>query len=209
MMGGPQQPHSLQSTTSSMPSHVAVAGVAQQPQSHPSHLDCQQQKPQSLPTQIQNQGLSTQLPTTVHQSQASAPSAPPPNPQSDHQAQAQPQAHNTGNTARMPQQGVPHSQPSSVGLTHDHSSAQALAHAAQASALYASLPSFTTTQLQDAQRLLIQHQSALLGLPKLSGGEAGSGSNTGHGQETEGNAATASALTAPAGVKTVDGEEDG
>lgn len=209
MMGGPQQPHSLQSTTSSMPSHVAVAGVAQQPQSHPSHLDCQQQKPQSLPTQIQNQGLSTQLPTTVHQSQASAPSAPPPNPQSDHQAQAQSQAHNTGNTARMPQQGVPHSQPSSVGLTHDHSSAQALAHAAQASALYASLPSFTTTQLQDAQRLLIQHQSALLGLPKLSGGEAGSGSNTGHGQETEGNAATASALTAPAGVKTVDGEEDG
>ncbi|XP_030613647.1 TSC22 domain family protein 1-like isoform X1 [Archocentrus centrarchus] len=209
MMGGPQQPHSLQSTSSNMPSHVGVAGVGQQPQSHPSHLDCQQQKPQSLPTQIQNQGLSTQLPATVHQSQVSAPSVPPPNLQSDHQAQAQPQAHNTGNTAQMPPQGVPHSQPSSVGLTHDHSSAQALAHAAQASALYASLPSFTTTQLQDAQRLLLQHQSALLGLPKLSGGEAGSGSNTSHGQETEGNAATASALTAPAGVKTVDGEEDG
>ncbi|CAI5656454.1 TSC22 domain family protein 1 isoform X2 [Oreochromis niloticus] len=207
MMGGPQQPHSLQSTTSSMPSHVGVAGVGQQPQSHPGHLDCQQQKPQSLPTQIQNQGLSTQLPTAAHQSQASAQSVPPPNPQSDHQAQAQPQAHNTGNTARMPPQGVPHSQPSSVSLTHDHSSAQALAHAAQASALYASLPSFTTTQLQDAQRLLLQHQSGLLGLPKLSGGEAGS--NTGHGQETEGNAATASALTAPAGLKAVDGEEDG
>lgn len=207
MMGGPQQPHSLQSTTSSMSSHVGVAGVGQQPQSHPGHLDCQQQKPQSLPTQIQNQGLSTQLPTAAHQSQASAPSVPPPNPQSDHQAQAQPQSHNTGNTARMPPQGVPHSQPSSVSLTHDHSSAQALAHAAQASALYASLPSFTTTQLQDAQRLLLQHQSGLLGLPKLSGGETGS--NTGHGQETEGNAATASALTAPAGLKTVDGEEDG
>ncbi|XP_041857287.1 TSC22 domain family protein 1-like isoform X2 [Melanotaenia boesemani] len=215
MMGGPQQsqglihtqPPSLQATTSSMPSHVGVAGLGQQPQNHPSHLDCQQQKPQSLPTQIQNPALSSQPPTTVHHSQASAQSVPPPNLQSDHQAQ--PQAHNSVNSVRMPPQGVPHSHPSSVSLTQDHSSAQALAHAAQASALYASLPSFTTTQLQDAQRLLLQHQSALLGLPKLSVGETGSGSNTGQGQETEGSATTASALTAPVGLKPVDGEEDG
>lgn len=213
MMGGPQQSQALlhtqsqQASTSSMPSHVGVPGLGQQPQSHPGHLDCQQQKPQSLPTQIQNPGLGAQLPTSVHQSQVSASSVPPPNPQSD--PQAQPQAHNTGNSGRMPPQGVPQSQPSCVSLSQDHSSAQALAHAAQASALYASLPTFTTTQLQDAQRLLLQHQSALLGLPKLSVGESGSGSSAGQGQEAEGNAATASALTASAGLKTVDGEEDG
>ncbi|XP_023258411.1 TSC22 domain family protein 1-like isoform X1 [Seriola lalandi dorsalis] len=203
----PQQPSSLQATTSTIPSHIGVAGLGQQPQSHPGHLDCQQQKPQSLPTQIQTPGLGAQLPNTVHQSQVSAPSVPPTNPQSD--PQAQPQAHNTGNSGRMPAQVVPHSQPSSASLSQEHSSAQALAHAAQASALYASLPTFTTTQLQDAQRLLLQHQSALLGLPKLSGGEAGSGSITGQGQEAEGNTTTASALTASAGLKSVDGEEDG
>ncbi|KAG7241690.1 hypothetical protein INR49_025155 [Caranx melampygus] len=218
MMGGPQQspallhtqpqqPSSLQANTSTIPSHLGVAGLGQQAQSHPGHLDCQQQKPQSLPTQIQTPGLGAQLPTTVHQSQVSAPSVPPTNPQSD--PQAQPQAHNTGNSGRMPPQVVPHSQPSSASLSQDHSSAQALTHAAQASALYASLPTFTTTQLQDAQRLLLQHQSALLGLPKLSGGEAGSGSSTGQGQEAEGNTTTASALTTSAGLKSVDGEEDG
>ncbi|XP_034550329.1 TSC22 domain family protein 1-like isoform X2 [Notolabrus celidotus] len=197
----PQQPSSHQATNSTMPSPIGVPGLAQQPQSHPSHLDCQQQKLQSLPTQNQNLGLGTQLPTTVHQSQVSASSVLPPNPQND--------PHNTGNGSRMPTQGVPHSQPSFVSLSQDHNSAQALAHAAQASALYASLPTFTTTQLQDAQRLLLQHQSALLGLPKLSGGESGSGSITGQSQELEGNAASVSALTASAGLKAVDGEEDG
>uniref|UniRef100_A0A3B5MCS7 Uncharacterized protein n=1 Tax=Xiphophorus couchianus TaxID=32473 RepID=A0A3B5MCS7_9TELE len=44
---------------SSMPPHVGVAGLGQQP---PSHVDIQQQKPQSLLTQIQNPGSSTQLP---------------------------------------------------------------------------------------------------------------------------------------------------
>lgn len=203
----PQQPSPLQATTSSMHSHVGVAGLGQQPQSLTGHLDCQQQKPQSLPTQIQNPVLGTQLPATVHQSQVSEPSVPPPNLQSD--PQAHPQAHSTGNTVRMPPQGIPLSQPSSVSLPQDHSSAQALAHATQASALYASLPTFTTTQLQDAQRLLLQHQSALMGLPKLSGGgEAGTGSSTGQCPEAEGNTA-ASALTASASLKTVDGEEDG
>uniref|UniRef100_A0A1A7XBZ6 TSC22 domain family protein 1 n=1 Tax=Iconisemion striatum TaxID=60296 RepID=A0A1A7XBZ6_9TELE len=205
MMGGPQQSQGFlhtQPPTSSMPSHVGVTALGQQP---PSHVDSQQQNPQSLPTQIQNAGLNSQHPTVVHQNQASATSVPPPNHQSDHQAQ--PQAHSTSNAGRMPPPGAPLSQPSSVSLTQDHSSAQALTHAAQASALYASLPNFTTTQLQDAQRLLLQHQSALLGLPKLSGTE--SGSNTGQGQETEGNTTAASALIAPAGVKTVDGEEDG
>ncbi|KAK2906232.1 hypothetical protein Q8A73_010175 [Channa argus] len=192
--------------TSSIPSHVGVTGLGQQPQNVPGHLDCQQQKPQSLPTLIQNPVLGTQLSASVHQSQVSAPSVPPPNLQSD--PQAQPQAHNTGNTGRMPPQGVPHSQPSSVTLPHDHSSAQSLTHAAKASALYASLPTFTTTQLQDAQRLLMQHHSVLLGQPKSSSGEAGSGSSTGQGQEAEGNT-TASALTASVSLKAVDGEEDG
>lgn len=199
-----QLPSSLQASTSSMPSHVSGApGLGQQPQSHPGHLDCQQQKPQLLSTQIQNPGLGTQLSTTVHQSQASAPGVQPPNLKSD--PQVQPQA----NSGRMPSQGGPQSQQPCVSLAQDHNSAQALAHAAQASALYASLPTFTTTQLQDAQRLLLQHQSALLGLPKLSGGEAGSGLSTGQGQDAEGNTTTTSALSASAGIKTVDGEEDG
>ncbi|XP_029314723.1 TSC22 domain family protein 1 isoform X1 [Cottoperca gobio] len=211
MMGGLQQSQALLHTqpsslqASSMPHHVGAPGLGQQPQSHPGHLDCQQQTPQSLPTQIQNPGLGPQHPTTVHQSQVSASSVPPPNPQNS----PQPQAHNTGNSGRMAPQGVLHGQLSCVGLSQDHSSALALAHAAQASALYASLPTFTTTQLQDAQRLLLQHQSALLGLPKLSVGEAGFGSSAGQGQEAEGNAATTSALTASAGLRTVDGEEDG
>ncbi|XP_028992247.1 TSC22 domain family protein 1 isoform X1 [Betta splendens] len=206
MMGGPQQsqallhtqqPSSLQASPSNVPSHVGVTGLGQQPQSLPG-----QQKPQSLPTQTPI--LGTQLPASVLQNQVSAPSVPPPNLQSD----SQPQALSTGNTGRMPPQGVPHSQPSSVNLPLDPSSAQALSHASQASALYASLPTFTTTQLQDAQRLLLQHQSALMGLPKLSSGEAGSGSSTGQCPEAEGNSA-ASALTASASLKTVDGEEDG
>lgn len=199
-----QQPPTLQASASNMPSHVGGGpGLGQQPQSHPGHLDCQQQKPQSLPTQIQNQGLGAQLSATVHQSQASAPSVPPPNAHSDPQVQPQVSG------GRMPPQGVPQSQQPCVSLAQDPSSAQALAHAAQASALYASLPTFTTTQLQDAQRLLLQHQSALLGLPKLSGGEAGSGFSTGQSQDAEGNTATTSALSASAGTKTVDGEEDG
>ncbi|XP_034417081.1 TSC22 domain family protein 1-like isoform X1 [Cyclopterus lumpus] len=211
MMGGPQQSHALLNTQPQQPSsiqtpHIGLPGLGQQPQSHQVHQDCQQQKQQqSLPTQIQNLGVGTQLPTTVHQSQVSAPSVPPSNPQSAPQAQT----HNIGNSGRMLPQGASQSQLSCVNLSQDHSSILALAHAAQASALYASLPTFTTTQLQDAQRLLLQHQSALLGLPKLSGGEAGSGSNTGQGQEAEGNATTASALNASAGLKTVDGEEDG
>lgn len=208
MMGGPpqpqallhtqpQQPSSLQASTSTIPSHVGVTGLGLQPQSLPG-----QQKPQSL--QTPNLILGTQLPAPVHQSQVSAPGVPPPNLQSD----AQPQALSTGNTGRMPLQGVPHSQPSSVNLPQDPSSAQALSHATQASALYASLPTFTTTQLQDAHRLLLQHQSALMGLPKLSSGEAVSGSSTGQCLEAEGNSA-ASALTASASLKAVDGEEDG
>lgn len=196
----PNQPSSLHTTTPNMSSHVGVAGLGQQPQSHPPHLDCQQQKPQSLPTQIQNPGLGTQLPTTI-MSQVSASSVPPPNPQSDPLAQLQ--AHSAGNSNRMPPQVIPQS------LSQDHSNAQALAHAAQACALYASLPTFTTTQLQDAQRLLLQHQSALLGLPKLSIGDHGSGSSLGQGQEAEGNATAVSALTASAGLKTLEGEDDG
>jgi len=209
MMGGPQQSHALVNTQPQQPSsiqtpHIGLPGLGQQLQNHQVRQDCQQQKQrQSLSTQIQNPGVGTHLPTTVHRSQVSVPSVPPSNPQSA------PQTHNTGHSGRMLPQGALQSQLSCANLSQDHSSILALAHAAQASALYASLPTFTTTQLQDAQRLLLQHQSALLGLPKLSGGETGSGFNTGQGQEAEGNATTASALNASAGLKTVDGEEDG
>ncbi|KAM3834041.1 TSC22 domain family protein 1-like, partial [Diretmus argenteus] len=215
MMGGPQQHQShvlqtqpqhttsLQATTSTMVSQMGGAGLGQHLQSHPVPLDHQQQQPQSLPTPAQNLGLGTQLPSTVHPTQVAASSVPPPNTQSD--LQVQPQAHNGGNTGGMPTQ----IQPPRVSLSQDLISAQT--HAAQASALYASLPTFTTTQLDAAQRLLLQHQSALLGLPKLSVGEIGSGFNTGQGQGAESIAAAAtSALTASAGfLKTVVGEEDG
>uniref|UniRef100_G3NUX3 TSC22 domain family protein 1 n=1 Tax=Gasterosteus aculeatus TaxID=69293 RepID=G3NUX3_GASAC len=97
MMGGPQQPPSLQ--TSSMSPHV---GLGQQPQSHPVH-----QPP------IPNQGVAPQLPTTVHQSQVSAQSVPPSNPQSA------PQPHSAGNSGRMPPQGAPQSQLSGGGLSQD------------------------------------------------------------------------------------------
>lgn len=169
-----------------------MMGATQQPpalqaSSVPSHVGAvthpegPQQKPQSLPTQIQT-GLP--LPATVHQ----VSSVPPHNPQTD--PQTAPQTGATG--ARI--------------THHDPSIAQA--HAAQASALYASLPSFTTTQLQDAQRLLLQHQSALLGLPKLPGGDAGTRANMVPGQEAEGNAAATSALTTSTTQKT-DGEDEG
>eukprot|EP00066_Takifugu_rubripes_P001114 XP_003962093.2 PREDICTED: TSC22 domain family protein 1-like [Takifugu rubripes] len=198
----PQQPSAHLASMSSMPSHVSgAAGLGQQGQNHPA---LEHQKPQSLPTQVQNPGLGSQMPTTVQTSQASAPSVPPLNPQSDPQAPLQP------NTGRMPPQGVAQNKQSSAGLSQDHSNAaQALSHAAQASALYASLPTFTTTQLQDAQRLLLQHQSALLGLPKLPGGEAASTISASQGQDTEGSAAAGSALSASAGTKAADGEEDG
>lgn len=194
----PQQPSAHLASTSSVPSHVGgAAGLGQL-----GHLE--HQKPQSLPTQIQHPAQGAQISTTAQASQVSASSVPPPNPQSDPQAAPPP------NTGRMAPQGVSQNQQSSAaGLSQDHSNAQALSHAAQASALYASLPTFTTTQLQDAQRLLLQHQSALLGLPKLPGGEAASGFSTSQGQDSEGNAAAASALSASAGTKAADAEEDG
>ncbi|XP_034041762.1 TSC22 domain family protein 1-like isoform X1 [Thalassophryne amazonica] len=207
MMGGPQQSQpsmhtqpqhtaSLQGTSSTMTSNVGSGGLGQQPQSH---LDRQQQKPQTLPTQIQNPTLGTHLPNVVHQSQGTAANVAPPNLQND------PQAHTVVNSGRMPPQALPQNQTACVGLSQDHTSAQAAAHAAQTTALYASLPTFTTTQLEDAQRLLLQHQSALLGLPKLSGGEDGSASSAGQVPE----AATISALPASAGLlKAVDGDED-
>ncbi|CAF91291.1 unnamed protein product, partial [Tetraodon nigroviridis] len=218
MMGALQQPQTLLHAPPQQPSaHLApmsglgslaggAAGLGPLAQNHPAHLE--HQKPQSLPTQIPNTGQGNQMATPVQSSQVSAPSAPAPNPQSD------PQAGSLPSSGRVAPQGIPQNQQSSAGLSQEHSSAQALAHAAQASALYASLPTFTTTQLQDAQRLLLQHQSALLGLPKLpaggGGGEAASGFGTSQGQDTEGNAAAAaSALGASAGSKAVDGEEDG
>uniref|UniRef100_A0A4W5S166 TSC22 domain family member 1 n=1 Tax=Hucho hucho TaxID=62062 RepID=A0A4W5S166_9TELE len=170
-----------------------VTGFGQQPQGHPLPLDHQHQQPQqSLPGQAQ--GLASQLHVPPNQG-CLASIVPHSNPQND------PQPQNSSGLA----QSHPQSQPPRVSMPQ--------AVAAQASALYASLPSFTTTQLEDAQRLLFQHQSALLAqaLPKLAG-EGGSEIATGLGLGTESNpAATAvSALTASAGLfKAVDGDDDG
>lgn len=76
------------------------------------------------------------------------------------------------------------------------------------SALYATLPSLMATQLEDAQRLLIQHQS-LLTLPKLAAGECASQTGTSLAPEESGGV---NALTASASLLKnlpVDGEEDG
>ncbi|XP_026865369.2 TSC22 domain family protein 1 isoform X1 [Electrophorus electricus] len=75
------------------------------------------------------------------------------------------------------------------------------------SALYATLPSLMATQLEDAQRLLFQHQS-LLAFPKLAAGECASQAGTSSGPEESGGV---SALTASASLLKnlpVDGEED-
>lgn len=71
-------------------------------------------------------------------------------------------------------------------------------------ALYASLPTFTSTQLEDAQRILLRHQSALLGLPKLA--EASSPASAAFRQGAEGNSG---ALTSTVLFKAIDGEDDG
>uniref|UniRef100_A0A8C6U226 TSC22 domain family member 1 n=1 Tax=Neogobius melanostomus TaxID=47308 RepID=A0A8C6U226_9GOBI len=176
MMGAPQPPQTLHHPQPLKPTALQPTSVPPHVGTMGAHLDAPQQKPQSLQTQIQTSSMAP----TGHQ--VSGPSIPPHNHLSD------------------PQNIAP---PSGTGgrVTQNVSIAQA--HAAQASALYASLPSFTTTQLQDAQRLLLQHQSALLGLPK--GPAADTGATAALGQEAEGNAA--SALTTS--TKTVDGEDDG
>ncbi|KAJ3592707.1 hypothetical protein NHX12_007834 [Muraenolepis orangiensis] len=69
-------------------------------------------------------------------------------------------------------------------------------------ALYASLPAFTT-QLEDAQRLLLQHQSALLGLPKLAEASSPAGAAFRQG------AGNSSALTSTVLFKAIGGEDDG
>ncbi|XP_029494105.2 TSC22 domain family protein 1 isoform X3 [Oncorhynchus nerka] len=179
-----------------------VTGFGQQPQGHSLPLDHQQQQQQqSFPSKAQ--GLATQLSNTALPNQGCLVSnVLPPNPQSDSQPQ------NGSGLA----QSHPQAQPPGVSMPQDFSSAQAhtQAVASQASSLYASLPSFTTTQLEDAQRLLFQDQSALLAqtMSKLAG-EGGTAAGLG----TESNAAAAtavSALTSSAGLfKAVDGDDDG
>lgn len=76
------------------------------------------------------------------------------------------------------------------------------------SALYATLPSLMATQLEDAQRFLIQHPS-LLTFPKLATGECASQSGTSFAPEESGGVG---ALTASASLLKnlpVDGEDDG
>ncbi|XP_035605431.1 TSC22 domain family protein 1 isoform X1 [Oncorhynchus keta] len=181
-----------------------VTGFGQQPQGHSLPLDHQhQQQQQSFPSKAQ--GLATQLSNTALPNQGCLVSnVLPPTPQSDSQPQ------NGSGLA----QSHPQAQPPGVSMPQDFSSAQAhtQAVASQASALYASLPSFTTTQLEDAQRLLFQDQSALLAqtMAKLAG-EGGTAAGTGLGTESNAAAATAvSALTSSAGLfKAVDGDDDG
>lgn len=76
------------------------------------------------------------------------------------------------------------------------------------SALYANLPSLMATHLEDAQRLLLQHQS-LLSFPKLATGDGALQAGTSLAPEESGGV---SALTASASLLKnlpVDGEEDG
>ncbi|XP_066542534.1 TSC22 domain family protein 1 isoform X1 [Hoplias malabaricus] len=76
------------------------------------------------------------------------------------------------------------------------------------SALYATLPSLMSTQLEDAQRLLFQHQS-VLSIPKMAAGECASQIGTSIVPDESGGV---SALTASASLLKnlpVDGEEDG
>ncbi|KAI1885051.1 hypothetical protein AGOR_G00216200 [Albula goreensis] len=74
---------------------------------------------------------------------------------------------------------------------------------------YTGLPSLTATQLEDAQRLLFQHQS-LLSLPKLAAGDSASGAGASVGQEegSGSNALPATASLFPLKNMPVDGEED-
>ncbi|XP_055734053.1 TSC22 domain family protein 1-like isoform X2 [Salvelinus fontinalis] len=179
-----------------------VTGFGQQPQGHSLPLDHQHhQQQQSFPSKAQ--GLATQLSNTAPPNQGCLVSnVLPPNPQSDPQ--------NGSGLA----QSHPQAQPPGVSMPQDFNSAQAhtQAVASQASALYASLPSFTTTQLEDAQRLLFQDQSALLAqtMAKLAG-EGGTAAGTSLGAESNAAAATAvSALTSSAGLfKAVEGDDDG
>lgn len=181
-----------------------MTGFGQQPQGHSLPLDHQhQQQQQSFPSKAQ--GLATQLSNIAPPNQGCLVSnVLPPNPQSD------PQPQNGSGLA----QSHPQAQPPGVSMPQDFSSAQAHTQAvvSQASALYASLPSFTTTQLEDAQRLLFQDQSALLAqtMAKLAG-EGGTAAGTSLGTESNAAAATAvSALTSSAGLlKAVDGDDDG
>lgn len=98
----------------------------------------------------------------------------------------------------------PNMTPSSIVQNGTKESA---AHHSSASVLCANLPSVTATQLEDAQRLLLQHQS-LLSLPMLAAGECAS--HTGISLAPEGSGG-ANALTSSASLLKnlpVDGEDD-
>uniref|UniRef100_A0A8C9T6V2 TSC22 domain family protein 1-like n=1 Tax=Scleropages formosus TaxID=113540 RepID=A0A8C9T6V2_SCLFO len=86
-----------------------------------------------------------------------------------------------------------------AGLAQQHTSAQ-----------YTTLPSVTATHLEDARRLLFQHQS-LLSLPKMGGGDGASETGTPLAADGVGvaNALTASAGLFPLKNLPVDGEDDG
>lgn len=75
------------------------------------------------------------------------------------------------------------------------------------SSLYAGLPSFTATQLQDAQRLLFQHQS-LFSLPKLGAAERASEPGAALRTQDGNGALPVSAGLFPLKGLPVDGEED-
>lgn len=111
-------------------------------------------------------------------------------------------------TSSLPTSNVPHSIQSDPQASLVQNSSKDGGAQPAVSALYATLPSLMATQLEDAQRLLIQHQS-LLTLPKLAAGECASQTGTSLAPEESGGV---SALTASASLLKnlpVDGEEDG
>ncbi|KAG9349529.1 hypothetical protein JZ751_027974, partial [Albula glossodonta] len=155
----------------------------------PSQLSVeQQQQPPGT------QGLGSQLPSAVLSSQVT--STVPPSLSVDSQA-------SLAQSAPPVQNGSAAAHPSGVVLAPGQGALPTV------STLYASLPSITATQLEDAQRLLFQHQS-LLSLPKLATGECASEAGASLGQEDSSsvNALPVSASLFPLKNLPVDGEED-
>ncbi|XP_036396205.1 TSC22 domain family protein 1-like isoform X1 [Megalops cyprinoides] len=175
-------PHMLPGSVSGLPQPLTRT------QQLPSQLPVEQQQPPGA------QNLGSQLPPAVVSSQVTS-NVPPSVP---------------GDSQSGVAQGAP-PVPNGSAVAHPAGIGLALGQGAlpPASALYAGLPSLTATQLEDAQRLLFQHQS-LLSLPKLAAGECASeaGASVGPEDSSGVNALPASSSLFPLKTLPVDGEED-
>ncbi|KAJ8404583.1 hypothetical protein AAFF_G00334460 [Aldrovandia affinis] len=172
-----------------------VPGLSQpaaRTQKPPTHNPPAEQQQQQQPPATQ--GLLSQPPSAIVSGQAMS-SVPPGRPADSQSSLAR--------GGPPVQNGSASAHPSGVGLALGHGALPPV------SALYASLPSLTATQLEDAQRLLFQHQS-LLSLPKLSAGQCASeaGASLGRGEGSGVNALPASASLFPLKSLPLDGEED-